>query len=121
MKTNRLLVQETVDDIIRKFQRELNRKKDSVIADLNSKEESLIANLKRNPKIWNSQSLEFNLRTDDARDFSSAVNLDVTLNQVCFKSPSNRQKYFFLSAVGCFKTNRSRSKVRRTVTTIRTY
>ena len=84
MQTKILLVEKTVNDIIQNFQRELNRKKDSIIADLKSKEQSLIANLKRNPKIWNSQSLKFNLRTDDVRDFSSAVNLDVTMSQVRF-------------------------------------
>ena len=92
MNANRLLVQKTIDDMVEKIrnaaQRELNQKKDSIVADINSKEESLIAKLKRNPKIWNSQSLNFDLRTDDVRDFSSVVNLDVTLSQVRFNIDS---------------------------------
>ena len=87
MRTEKMLVQKTVDNIIQKFQRELNQKKDSIIADINAKEESLIAKLKRNPKIWNSQSLQFNLRIHNwvnVRDFSSAVNFNVTLSQVRF-------------------------------------
>ena len=84
MKTQRLLVQKTVDDMLKKSQRELNHKKNLIITDINSKEESLIAKLKQNPKNWNTKSLKFNLRTDDVRDFSSAVNFHVTFSQVRF-------------------------------------
>ena len=85
IKTKKLLVQTTVDDMIQKYQRELNQKRDLIIADLESKEKSLIAKVNQNPKIWNSKSVQFSLKTAKKRDLSSEISLDVTLTQVCFQ------------------------------------
>ena len=94
-KTKKLLVQQTVDNMIQKYQRELNRKRDLIIADLESKEKSLIDNMNQNPKIWNSKSVNFNLQTENTRDFSSQINLDVTLTQVYFQiDGENYQKTY---------------------------
>ena len=84
IKTKKLLVQKTVDDMIEKYQRELNQKRDLIIADLESKEKSLIDKVNQNPKIWNSKSVHFNLKTEINQDFSSSISLDVTLTQVYF-------------------------------------
>ena len=62
---------------------QINNKKESIIADLDSKEKSLISEVNKNPRIWNNKSLSINLKSDP--DFSSAVSLDVTLTQVCFR------------------------------------
>ena len=72
--------------MVQKYQTELNQKRDLIIADLESKKESLISKLNQNPKIWNSKSLEFNLKTKNRTDFSSAIRLDVTLTKVDFQS-----------------------------------
>ena len=68
--------------MIQKFQQKLNQKRDSIIADLESKEKSLIDKVNQNPKIWNSESLQFNLKSAKSRDFESAISLDVTLTEV---------------------------------------
>ena len=73
-------VRNTFDDMVN----QLNNKKESIIADLDSKEKSLISEVNKNPRLWNSKSLKINLKTDEP-DFSSAVSLDVTLTQVCFR------------------------------------
>ena len=80
-----MLVQKTVDNIVQKFQAELNQKRDLIIADLDTKKKSLIDKVNQNPKIWNSKSLEFNLKTENSRDFSSTVGLDVKLTKVDFQ------------------------------------
>ena len=63
---------------------QLNNKRESILADLDSKEKTLISEVNKNPRMWNSKSLSINLKTDKP-DFSSAVSLDVTLTQVCFR------------------------------------
>ena len=93
-KTKKLLVQNTVEDMVQKYQRELNQKRDLIIADLESKEKSLIEKVNQNPKIWNSQSVHFNMKTENNRDFSSEINLDVTITQVYFQTKvTNYQNY----------------------------
>ena len=86
IKTKKLLVQKTVDNMVQKYQRALNQKRDLIIADLESKEQSLISKLIQNPKIWNSKSLEFNLKTDNKTNFLSAIKLDVKLTKVDLQS-----------------------------------
>ena len=94
IKSKKLLVQRTVDDMVQKYQRELNQKRDLIIVDLESKEKSLIDKVNQNPKSWNSKSIHFNLNTEKTRDFSSAISLDVTLTQVCFQTKvTNYQNY----------------------------
>ena len=77
IETKKLLVQKTVDNIVK----QIDQQKNLIFADLDSKEKSLTSKLNQNPKIWNCESLNFNLKTN-YQDFSSAVSLDVTLTQV---------------------------------------
>ena len=80
IKTKKLQVQNAFDDMVN----QLNNKRESIIADLDSKEKSLISEVNKNPRIWNSKSLNINLKTSNP-DFSTAVNLDVTITQVGFR------------------------------------
>ena len=63
---------------------QLNNQRESIIADLDSKEKSLISEVNKNPRIWNSKSLSINLKTSN-QDFLSAVSLEATITQVCFR------------------------------------
>ena len=80
IKTKKLLVQNTFDDMVK----QLNAQNNLIIADLDSKEKSLISKVNQNPTIWNNGSLKFNFKAD-MPDFSSAVRLDVAITQVCFR------------------------------------
>ena len=103
IETKKMLVQKTVDCMVHKYHTELNRKKDLIIADLESKKESLMSKLNQNPKIWNSKSLYFNLKTENNTDFSSAIGLDVTLTQVRV-----RLAFYGGSTLDCFLLNHIR-------------
>ena len=98
IKTKKLLVQKTVDNMVQKYQRALNQKRDLIIADLESKEQSLISKLIQNPKIWNSKSLEFNLKTGNNTNFSSAIALDVKLTKVDLRSDAEDRHFFIFSS-----------------------
>ena len=84
IKTKKRLVQKTIDEMVT----QLNEKRDSIFADLDSKEESLISKVNQNPRIWNSQSLKTNLKTNKP-DLSSAVSLDASISEVCFRIDVN--------------------------------
>ena len=60
---------------------QLNQRKDLIIAEMDSKKESLISKVNQDPRIWNSASLNVDLKTSDP-DFSTFVSLDITLTQV---------------------------------------
>ena len=70
--------------MVKQYQDELNEKKNSIIADLDSKEKRLIGKVKKNPRIWKSESLHFKMITQKPRNISSGINLYVELTQVCF-------------------------------------
>ena len=82
--------------MVQKYQTELNQKMELIIADLDSKEKSLISKLNQNPKIWNSKSLDFNLKTENNTDVSSAIGLNVTLTQVEFQNDVGDYHFFLI-------------------------
>ena len=83
-KTKKLLVRRTIVGLVQKYQHVLNQKADLIDADLDSKEKLYISKMKENPKIWDTESLHFNLNTNYNQDFSTAVGLEVTITQVGF-------------------------------------
>ena len=91
IETKKMLLQKTVDCMVHKYHTELIQKRDLIIADLESKKESLISELNQNPNIWNSKSLDFNLKTENNTDFSSAIGLHVTLTQVRVRKNATKQ------------------------------
>ena len=83
-KEEKLRVRGFVEDLVQKYQHALNQKADLIDVDLDSIEKLYILKMKENPKIWDTESLNFNLRANDNQEFSAAVDLVVTYTSVSF-------------------------------------
>ena len=81
--------------MVQKYQHELTHKKNLIIADLDSKEKSIIEKMNQNPKIWNSKSLQFDLKTSNNRNVSS-ISLDVTITKVSLQMTKITKNNFII-------------------------
>ena len=85
MKNKKEQIEKKVVELKTQFQDELTEKKNSIIADLESHEKSLLSVVKQNPWLWDSNSLEINVKSLSLQNIASSIDVNVEIRQVFFQ------------------------------------